>query len=151
MVVLAFTHRNDVGLCIFSEVRWPLCDSSCGGQHCGTVVGNTRGPITPNQLHHKAFCGKSDLPHWNPSDPLYSLLFHPPESLVQIVSFIFLARLLILILTSLIFHGSNDRGNGDGHFSSLFQTALVGNALHNATSPEVFLNIPFFPQLQYQI
>ena len=27
------------------------------------------------------------------------------------------------------------RGNGDGHFSSLFQTALEGNQLHNASMP----------------
>ena len=26
-------------------------------------------------------------------------------------------------------------GNGDGHFSSLFQTALEGNQLHNASMP----------------
>ena len=26
-------------------------------------------------------------------------------------------------------------GNGDGHFSSLFQSALDGNFLHNATMP----------------
>ena len=26
-------------------------------------------------------------------------------------------------------------GNGDGHFSSSFQTALEGNALHNASMP----------------
>ena len=26
-------------------------------------------------------------------------------------------------------------GNGDGHFSSLFQSALDGNILHNATMP----------------
>jgi dolichyl-phosphate-mannose--protein O-mannosyl transferase len=28
-------------------------------------------------------------------------------------------------------------GNGDGHFSSLFQSALVGNPLHNASCPQV--------------
>jgi dolichyl-phosphate-mannose-protein mannosyltransferase len=27
------------------------------------------------------------------------------------------------------------RGNGDGHFSSFFQSALVGNALNNASMP----------------
>ena len=27
-------------------------------------------------------------------------------------------------------------GNGDGHFSSLFQSALVGNPLHNASCPQ---------------
>ena len=28
-----------------------------------------------------------------------------------------------------------NRGNGDGHFSSSFQTALEGNQLHNASMP----------------
>ena len=30
---------------------------------------------------------------------------------------------------------SRSSGNGDGHFSSLFQSALDGNVLHNATMP----------------
>lgn len=40
---------------------------------------------------------------------------------------------MILILT--VFYLHNYSGNGDGHFSSLFQTALEGNQLHNASMP----------------
>jgi len=56
----------------------------------------------------------------------------------------FLARVICLIVLPILLYISffyihlsvlYKSGNGDGHFSSLFQTALEGNQLHNASMP----------------
>ena len=52
-------------------------------------------------------------------------------------AFCLIALPIVLYITFFYIHLSvlYKSGNGDGHFSSLFQTALEGNQLHNASMP----------------
>ena len=84
--------------------------------------------------HRQALHGQGRLSHRPSHLALHLLLLDSPDGVVQ------------KVIESLSFNSLNRKknhnhfhnvfsGNGDGHFSSYFQSALVGNSLNNASMP----------------